>query len=132
MRNHSTGWRLLRLLPVIVVAVAAACGPLRRNPAGPQPATIIFANNSLSQADVFITGQGMGARRIGTVMAGQTSTLTVPTDIATRGGPVNVVARLLGSSRAAQTGPVSILPGERYEVRLPSDARLLSFLPARS
>jgi hypothetical protein len=119
-------------LPAIIVAVAAACGPFRRNAPGPQPASIVFANNSLSQADVFITAEGLGARRIGTVMAGQTQTLSVPTDIATRGGPVNVVARLFGSSRVAQTGPVTILPGEKYEVRLPSDARLLSFLPARS
>jgi hypothetical protein len=132
MPKHRTGRHLIRLLPAMVVAILAACGPLRRNPNAPQPASIIFANNSLSQADVFIVAQGMGARRIGTVMAGQTATLNVPTDVATRGGPVNVIARLLGSSRAPQTGPVSILPGERYEVRLPSDARLLSFLPARS
>jgi hypothetical protein len=122
---------LLRLVPVLVIAVAAACTPQRRG-AGPPSAYLVFSNNSLSQADVFVVAQGLGARRVGTVMAGQTDTLVVPADIANRGGTVNVVARLLARNQAPQTGPVSILPGETYEVRLQTDGRLLSFLPGRS
>jgi hypothetical protein len=129
MSSHSAGRYLLRLAPAILIA-AASCGPFRRS-TGPPPAVLVFENNSLAQADVYIVAPGFGSRRIGTVMAGRTDTLVVPTDIATRGGTVNVVARLFGGSRVAQTGPVSILLGERYDVRLPTDARLLSFLPAR-
>jgi hypothetical protein len=124
-------WRVIRLLSALVVVGTAACTPMRRG-GGVPTARLVFSNHSLSQADVFLVAQGLGARRVGTVMAGQTDTLVVPSDITSRGGTVNVVARLLARSQAPQTGPVSILPGETYEVRLPTDGRLLSFLPARS
>lgn len=131
MSIHSGRRYLLRLAPALLIAAAATCSPLRRS-AGPPPAVLVFTNSSLSQADVFLVAQGLGARRIGTVMAGRTDTLVVPADITTRGGTVNVVARLFGRSQVPQTGPVSILPGERYDVRLSTDTRLLSFLPART
>lgn len=123
---------LFRLaLAVLIVAAVTACGPFRRGAgAGRPPAALIFTNESLEQASVYITAQGLGARRIGTVMAGRTDTLVVPAELAMRGGTLNIVARLLASSRAPRTGPVSIIPGEQYEVRLPLDARLMSFLPA--
>ena len=130
IRSKSVGRCLLRLAPVILLTAAAACGPFRRG-AGPPQAAIVFTNESLAQADVFIVMQGLGRRRIGTVMAGQTENLTVPADLTTRGGTMNVVARLLAHPRVAQTGPVSILAGERYEVRLTSSGGILSFLPAR-
>jgi hypothetical protein len=117
-----------RLLPALVVALAA-CGPFHRG-SGPEPATIYFSNESLDQADVYVLTSGGARRRIGTVMAGRTETLTIPTDLLSTGGSLNIVARLLAKSNLPQTGPVSILPGEAYEVRLPSDQRLLSFLPA--
>lgn len=129
--TNSAGLHLFRIVSAILIASVAACSPLRRGPTQ-EPAYLIFSNNSLTQADVFIVSPGFGSRRVGTVMSGQTDTLRVPTDIATRGGTVNIVARLLARNLAPQTGPVSILAGEMYEVRLPTDGRLLSFLPARS
>jgi hypothetical protein len=131
MTNVSAGWYLLRLAAAIVIAVTATCAPFRRE-AGPPRALLAFTNNSLTQADVFIVAQGLGARRIGTVMAGRTDTLAVPSDMTNRGGTMNVVARLLGRAYRPQTGPVSILSGERYDVRLSTDGRLLTFLPSRT
>lgn len=90
---------------------------------------VIFVNESLDQADVYALASGMDARRIGTVMAGRTDTLTVPVDVTTR-GTVNIVARIFASNRAASTGQVSVYPGQVYQVRLPQDEKLLSFLPA--
>jgi hypothetical protein len=130
MTSHSSGRYLLRLAAAVLIAVTATCGPFRRD-AGPPRALLAFTNNSFTQADVFIVAQGLGSRRIGTVMAGRTDTLVVPPDITDRGGTLNVVARLLGRGYA-QTGPVSIRPGERYDVRLSTDGRLLSFLAART
>jgi hypothetical protein len=127
MSSRSISRRVRRLAPALLI-VAAACGPFRRG--SDPPALLYFTNESLYQADVFITAAGLGARRIGTVMAGRTDTLVVPTDLATRGGTLNVVARLFSRSDVPRTGPVSIVPGERYEVKLSSDARLISFLPA--
>jgi hypothetical protein len=128
MHSHSISRHLLRGAFVILIATAAACAPTRRG-AGPPPAVVYFTNESLAQADVYVVGQGLGRRRIGTVMAGRTDTLVVPADLTAR--TINIVARLSTRSAAPQTGPVSVLPGEHYAVRLPPDARLLSFLPAR-
>jgi hypothetical protein len=130
MRNRSISRCLRRLAAVILVlmAGAAACVPLRRG-VGPPPARLVFMNESLDQADVFVVIPGVHSRRIGTVMAGRTDTLVVPADLVTRGGNLNIVARLFARSRAVQSGPVSIYPGEQYQVRLPLNGRLLSFLP---
>lgn len=126
--NRTIVRRLLRLAPAILIAAGAACAAsARRGPSAP-PATLLFTNDALYQAAVYIIVPGVQARRVGTVMPGQTDTLVVPTDISTRGGTVNIVARLL--NRSPQTGPVSILTGEHYVVRLTNDTRLLSFLPA--
>jgi hypothetical protein len=114
-----------------VLFSAASCGPFRPG-TGTPPTVIYFTNQSLDQAAVYIAASGLDFRRIGTVAAGRTETITVPSDLATRAATVNIVARLLARSELPQTGPVSIRPGERYEVTLPPDARLLSFLPARS
>jgi hypothetical protein len=116
-----------RLVPALLIAAVAACGPYRRS-AAPPPTFLYFTNESLYQAEVYITIPGVTARRIGSVMAGRTDTLVVPADLANRGGTLNIVARLPGRSSLPQTGPVSILPGDRYAVRLPLDGRLLSFL----
>jgi hypothetical protein len=131
IRTNSAARHLFRIVFAILIVVVVACSPHRRGPVQ-EPAYLVFSNNSLTQADVFIVAPGFGSRRVGTVMSGQTDTLRVPADIATRGGTVNIVARLLARNQAPQTGPVSIFPGEMYDVRLPTDGRLLSFLPARS
>lgn len=129
--RQSMSDHMRRVVPAILIGLLAACGPARRGAAVP-PTELLFTNESLSQADVYIVAQGLGTRRIGSVMSGQTTRLLVPASLATRGGVVNIVARLLAHSGILQTGPVSISPGERYEVRLPSGGRIISFLPARS
>jgi hypothetical protein len=132
MSNLSISPCLRRFAPVVLIlAAVAACGPLRRG-AGPPPAVIYFTNESLDQASVYLVGPGLDFRRIGTVFAGRTDTLTVPADLAARGATLNIVARLLARSDVPQTGPVSIRPGEQYQARLPLNSRLISFLPAGS
>ena len=122
--------RRYRLVPALLLAVVAGCAAGRRQGGNASPAaTIAFTNESLYQAAVYIAAPGAGTRRIGTVFAGRTETLVVPRDIASRGGTVNIVARLINSS--PQTGPVSIQPGGRYAVRVTTDSRVLSFLPAQ-
>lgn len=129
---QSVGRRLRRLAPVLGVAAAAACGAFHRGAApSSEPAVIVFANQSLDQADVFAVVQGANAVRLGTVMAGRTESLLVPADLSSRGASINIVARLLARNIAPATGAVSIYGGERYEVTLGADERILSFLPAR-
>jgi len=118
------------LLALGALMLATACGSLGGRGTGQPSTLIIFANESQEQATVYIAAPGVEFRRIGTVFANRTDTLTVPPDLAARGATLNVVARLLARPNVPQTGPVSIRPGEMYQVRLGSDAKLLSFLPA--
>ncbi len=127
--SRSISRHLRRLAPAILMAAAAACGHHRRGVAA-EPAVLLFTNESLDQAAVYVVVPGLYATRIGTVMPGRTEPLVVPADLTRRGGTLNIVARLLARSVAPQTGPVAIAPGEHYEVRLPSDERTLVFLPA--
>src|SRR5688572_7181243 len=130
MRNPAAARGRLRGFGVaIVLAVTAACGPLRR-PAAQEQAILSFTNESLDQADVYAVA-GTQAVRIGTVLAGRTERLVVPPDIAFRGSNVNVVVRLLAQSNRPQTGPLTLRPGERLEIRLPMDQRALVVLPVR-
>jgi hypothetical protein len=94
-----------------------------------EPTTIEFKNESLAQADVFVSAASSGARRLGTVFAGRTETLTIPKDIAIRGS-INIVARLLARSQLPSTGSIAISPGTHLSVRLPPDEKGLYVLPA--
>jgi hypothetical protein len=129
MSNHSILRRLwLLALALLLVGSAPACGKFRRG-VNAAPAVLVFSNESLDQAAVFVVVPGLQAARIGTVMAGRTERLTVPPDLVARGGSLNIVARLLARSARPSTGPVSLYPGEEYQVTLPPDARVLVFLP---
>jgi hypothetical protein len=114
-----------------LVASLVACGPFRRG--GPETrAYLIFKNESLDQATVYAVPQGTRAVRIGTVLAGRTDTLVVPTEVVGHAGTVNVIARMSPGSGTPQTGPIGIRPGDTVEVRLPVDEKLLSVVPWRS
>lgn len=123
-----TRWPQRLCVGALILVAVTACGPFRRG-AGPPPATLIFTNGSLDQAAVYVIGPGLDFTRIGTVFPGRTDTLTVSAALATRGN-LNIVARLLATPDLPQTGPVVIRPGEEYEVRLPPNSSLISFLPS--
>jgi len=131
MTRLSLGRALRRLAPGVTIGlsltVTAACGPFH-HVESQEPASIIFTNDALDQATVYVVGPGYDFRRIGTVFAGRTDTLTVPASFVIR-GPMNIVARLLAHSELPQTGPVQLSPGGMYQVTLPPNSRLISFLP---
>src|SRR5437762_12138333 len=62
-----------------VVIPAIACGPFHRG--GPPDAVVVFKNEATDQADVYALGPGGEPTRIGTVFAGRTDTLRVPTSV---------------------------------------------------
>lgn len=131
MRNTSiTGAGLRALGIALVLGATTACGPLRHRTSPQEQAVLSFTNESLDQADVYAV-TAVQAIRIGTVMAGRTENLIVPADIAYRGENVNVVARLLAQRNRPQSGPITVRPGERLEIRLPMDQRALVVLPGR-
>ena len=100
-----------RLIPMaLVMGLAAACGPLRKG--GPAPARVIFSNQSLDQADVYAVSSGGAQTRIGTVMAGRTDTLRVPSGAMGADYSTNIVARILARSRTPSTGRFALNPGD--------------------
>ena len=133
IRRIAPSWRILAL---VLLAASAACarnrpgkdmGNLADEPVG--PTTIEFRNESLAQADVFVVLSSSERRKLGTVFAGRTETLTIPSELARRGS-VAIVARLLARSRAPSTGSLALSPGARLSIRLPLDEKSLFVLPA--
>ena len=122
-----------RVAHLLALAGALAIGACVRNNANdpgdstPDPALIIFSNESLLQADVFAVVSGAQSRRLGTVFPGQTESLTLPGDIVRRGN-LSLVARLLGGELVG-SGTVGLRPGDTVRVVLPLERKLLSVLP---
>ena len=121
----------LRRAVVAVAAVftVAGCGPFHR---GNQPeSVVVFRNQSVDQADVYAIGSGGDPIRIGTVFAGRTETLRVPTSITGGSGRVNIVARIFAKGTIVATGAFTLMPGDSMDVTLTSDEKILSVLPSR-
>jgi hypothetical protein len=107
----------------------AACGPFRRTPPGDE-VIVTFVNESQMQADLFAVSSA-GTRRLATVQAGRTEQIIVPESVViTGGGGVNFVARLFPRRNTLQSGRVTVLPGDRFTVRLPSTANVLAITPS--
>lgn len=123
--------QIRRALVAIAVALSlAGCGPFHR---GSQPeSVVVFHNQSPDQADVYAIGSSGDPTRIGTVFAGRTETLRVPTSITGASSRVNVVARIFPSGRAVVTGPFTLMAGDSMDVTLTGDEKILSVLPSRS
>ena len=121
--------RGLRWGVALLTTAAAACGPAR---GGSTPAAVLlFENQSMEQADVYaVSSSGGTPIRIGTVFAGRREPLNVRGTALGGGGSMQIVARLLGSSRAPRSTPLSLSPGERLIVTLSSDGNMLTVLPA--
>ena len=132
MRNTLSASRPARLAFTALAAAtfATSCARFHHDPGeDTPPVVLLFENQSLDQADVFVS-RGVGdSRRIGTVQAGRIESLVVPREMVTA-GTVNIVVRLLARSIMPRSGPVAISPGDRLRVILPSDERQLTVLPA--
>jgi hypothetical protein len=134
MRGHSRSLTAALAAAAVALPALAAlggCNPLRRQGTAQSnaPPVVVFENQSLSEAAVYVVPRGGTQHRIGTVQAGRTDTLRVSTSALGGSGSVTIVARLLAVSRAPSTGPLTLMPGDRIAVTLPPDARLLSVLP---
>ena len=112
----------------LAVVLSAACGPLRHRP--DDPASVVFVNQSLDQADVYAVSSSAAQMRIGTVMPGRTQTLSLPHTMVP--GMLRVVARVLSKSVAPSTEPLSVTAGWRAQVTPPVDEKMLTVLPVRA
>jgi hypothetical protein len=120
-----------RVLLVMLAAAAAACGHFGMGGSSGANALIVFHNESLDQANVYIIAPGADWVRIGTVFGGRTDTLVVRNSLIATGSGVNVVARILASSALPQSGNIPLQPGGVFDLRLSPDHRTLSATPGR-
>jgi hypothetical protein len=136
--RHSLQRGMRPLLLAAALVLPGACSRNHPDQAGQGdennngPATVVFSNESLQQADLFAVLPGNLVRKLGTVMAGRTEELTVPADIVRRSGNLNLVVRMLARSNTPGSGPVALHAGDRLSVRLPIDGRSLFVAPAPS
>jgi hypothetical protein len=122
--------RWTRLALAVLLTAGVSCAAIRKGSGNP-PASVIFTNESIDQADVFAAGPNGISMRIGTVMAGRTDTLVLPPAVVSQGGSVSLFARMLAKSFVLRSGSFSMSPGDQVRIRLPSDQRALYVLPDR-
>ena len=68
--------------------------------------------------------------RVGTVQPGRTERLLLRSAALGAGGSVTIIARVSMLNRAPSTGAVTLLPGDRVDVTLTSQANMLSIVPS--
>ena len=90
-----------------------------------EPVVLYFVNSSTVGADVFATATPRDQRRLGTVQPGGTGRFVLPREVI-RLGSTTVVARLHPSTRALQTGPLTVNSGDVFTVSLTTPATTLS------
>jgi hypothetical protein len=125
--------RRIRALVTLGVGLFAACAPYHTggSAAGDLGATIYFKNESFDQVAVYAVLSGVQKSRIGTVMAGRTDTLALSPSIVGSPSGLTILVRPLGRDFTAEIGPITINPGEAFDVALPPNQRMLVMLPAR-
>lgn len=124
----------MRHRPSIAAAAVAlalvACGGRRAAMEPAAPAFLVFENQTLFEATVFATARGGVPRRVGIVAPNRTETLALRGDVLAAGaGGVTITARLLADRRTPTTGPLTVRPGDRLRVTLPTAANILSVVP---
>jgi len=124
MRSHSAARSGRRFGFVALTLASAACASAGHR-SGQPAASLVFRNESPEHATVYVVAPGVERRRIGTVIPGQTETLTVPSDLAVRGASLNVVAGLIARGERPQTLQQSRRPSwAAVPVVLPDGAAL--------
>ena len=115
-----------------LACVAAACGPSKKqgDVPEPEPAVVMFTNQSQYEAAVFVVPRGGLQVRVGTVQPGRTERLLLRSNAMGAGGTLTIVARVTALQKAPTTGAVNLQPGDRVAVTLSSQADLLSLVPA--
>ena len=124
--------RILQRRPALALSLAvalagAACGRAARQ-LDATPPVLTFVNESLDVVTVYGLRAGGDATRLATVSPGRTEVLRLTAGLST-GGTITIVAVPLAGNRAASSGPISVHPGTRLEITLPSTQNVLTVLP---
>lgn len=125
---------LRRLRPLAASALCAiACGPPRTaaTTGGAAEVLIIFRNESLNQADVFVVGSASDMARVGSVYGNHTDTISFDLRSVSGSGTLSMLARVRQTGRAARSGPVALHRGDILRVTLPMSETMLNALVIR-
>ena len=122
-----------RVAVAVLACVAIACGKSKKSGAPApevEPAVVTFTNQAQYEAVVFAQPRGGLQVRVGTVQPGRTERLLLRSAALGAGGSVTIIARVSMLNRAPSTGAVTLLPGDRVDVTLTSQANMLSIVPS--
>ena len=120
------------VVAALALAVAACGGSKKKGTETPEvePAVVTFTNQAQYEAVVYTEPRGGLRVRVGTVPPGRTEKLLLRSSALGAGGSVTIIARVSMLNRAPTTGVVTLLPGDRVDVTLTSQANMLSIVPS--
>ena len=96
-----------------------------------QPVTIRFDNQGSDLATVYAVPMNGIAVRLGQVTPGATARLVVPRSVVAGPTTVNFVAVPFARNFVTRSGPVTVAPGDAFDLALSASENLVSVLPAR-
>jgi hypothetical protein len=113
------------VLPFMLVALAAACGPRSRSnrpPVATPPTYVRITNQSWLDMNVYVLRSSQRIR-LGTVGANQTQRFTLPQNLVFGATPLRFLADPIGSSRTAQSFEIVVSPGDEITLTIPPGLR---------
>jgi len=115
--------RSLALATAVLLVLQAACGRMQTGGSSADDYVGVgFANQSRDHADVWVVAPDIPARRVGTVLEGETARLRVPRVYFTK-GKISFYANLRYRDAVPGTDLFAVRPGEELRLRLPSDMK---------
>jgi len=119
---HTSRSRLQRAFAAVLTVTClfgtAGCRPRLSESDPVETVPMVFANETMERATVFVGTEGESARRVGVVLGGETATLRVPRRFY-ENGRMNVWAELRRSPRTPWLELRDLRSDEELRVRLP-------------
>jgi hypothetical protein len=109
-------------LAVVLLVLQTGCGRMMSGPSADEFIAITFANESRDHADIWVVAPDIPAKRVGTVLEGETARLRVPRLYFSK-GQINFYANLRGRDNVPGTDWFAARAGEKLRLRLPVDMK---------
>lgn len=133
------------MLPLLILPFALALGVAAHGGATPAaaavadttvadpnaPVTVRFENQSMDLATLYAVPSGGMAVRLGQVFSGGRSQFVVPKSMVWGVSTVDFVAVPFARNFVTRSGPVTLSPGDAYDLSLSPTENSLSVLPKR-
>ena len=106
----------LRTLPILAIALLAACTSSRRAAAPREGAELVVDNRAFSDMTIYAV-DGTARRRLGFAPGNTKTTLQIPASLANR--DLAILADPVGSSRTSISNRIYVRQGERVTLMIP-------------